>query len=331
MQMPDMDGIELARAIRGVPTARDLPLIMLTSLGRRDPGVDEMGFAAFLNKPIKSAALHDALRLALTGQGAPLPRSRSASETVLDAGLADRHPLSILVAEDYAINQKVALHTLARMGYRADIACNGLEALEALRRQPYDVVLMDVQMPEMDGLEATRHILREWPPEDRPRIIAMTAHALQGDREICLEAGMDDYVTKPVQAVLLQAALMRCARRAGPSPALDRATLLEFFPDLARGDTAMFAEMAGMLLEDVPPRLEELAVAVAAGQAAPVHRIAHTLKSGSRSFGALIFAGYCEELESAARGGALPDAAAVARLRAEFDRVTEAVRREMET
>jgi CheY-like chemotaxis protein len=118
-------------------------------------------------------------------------------------------PLRILLAEDNAINQKLALRLLERMGYRADVAGNGLEALEALRRQTYDVVLMDVQMPEMDGLEATRIICDEW-ADRRPRIIAMTANAMKEDREKCLEAGMDDYVSKPIRVQELVEALSKC-------------------------------------------------------------------------------------------------------------------------
>jgi CheY-like chemotaxis protein len=123
--------------------------------------------------------------------------------------MAEHLPLRILVAEDNAVNQKLALRLLSQLGYRADVAGNGLEAIQAVERQPYDVVLMDVQMPEMDGLEATRQICARWPGGRRPRIIAMTANAMQGDREVCLEAGMDDYVSKPIRVEELVAALNR--------------------------------------------------------------------------------------------------------------------------
>jgi CheY-like chemotaxis protein len=132
----------------------------------------------------------------------------------MDAGMAERHPLRILLAEDNVVNQKLALRLLQQMGYRADVASNGIEAVECVARQPYDVVLMDVQMPEMDGLEATRRIVTRWPsPSERPRIVAMTANAMQGDREECLAAGMDDYVTKPIRVDALVGALMQVSAR----------------------------------------------------------------------------------------------------------------------
>jgi CheY-like chemotaxis protein len=125
----------------------------------------------------------------------------------IDPGQAQRHPLRILLAEDNVVNQKLALRLLQQMGYRADLASNGLEAVESVQRQPYDVILMDVQMPEMDGLEASRQITARWKSGERPRIVAMTANAMQGDREMCLAAGMDDYLTKPIRVERLVEAL----------------------------------------------------------------------------------------------------------------------------
>ena len=126
---------------------------------------------------------------------------------IVDGGTARRHPLRILLAEDNAVNQKLALRILQRMGYRADLASNGIEAIESVQRQTYDVVLMDVQMPEMDGLEATRRICARWSAQSRPRIVAMTANAMQSDRDACLAAGMDDYITMPLRVERLIEAL----------------------------------------------------------------------------------------------------------------------------
>ena len=121
--------------------------------------------------------------------------------------MAARHPLRILLAEDNAVNQKLAMRLLQQMGYRADLAANGIEAVESVQRQAYDVVLMDVQMPELDGLDATRQICSLMPNGGRPRIVAMTANAMQGDREMCMAAGMDDYLTKPIRVDRLVEAL----------------------------------------------------------------------------------------------------------------------------
>ena len=133
--------------------------------------------------------------------------------------MAERHPLRILLAEDNVVNQKVALRLLGQMGYRADVAANGVEAIGAVERQTYDVVLMDVQMPELDGFEASREINRRWPGERRPRIVAMTANAMQGDRELCAAAGMDDYVAKPIRPEALAEALSHVRPRGAPDQA----------------------------------------------------------------------------------------------------------------
>jgi CheY-like chemotaxis protein len=207
LQMPEMDGVELAQAIRSA--ASTTPLILLSSLGSHGREIPQDLFAASLMKPTRASALFDALVGVFAreaGQRAAAPRQPARA----DPGMAARLPLRILVAEDYVVNQKLALRLLAQMGYRADVAANGLEAIQALQRQPYDVILMDVQMPEMDGLEATRKICEGWVPAVRPRIIAMTANAMQGDREMCLEAGMDDYVSKPIHVDELIEALNRC-------------------------------------------------------------------------------------------------------------------------
>ncbi len=213
LQMPEMDGIELAEAIRSLPgmaagtPGSGLPLILLSSLGGHGKEIPPDLFAACLMKPIRSSALFDALMGVFGGQQAPITPVVPVKP---DVEMAKRLPLHILVADDYEVNQKLALRLLAQMGYRADVAANGTEVIQALERQPYDVILMDVQMPEMDGLEATRKICERWPVGKRPRIIAMTANAMQGDREMCLEAGMDDYVSKPIRREELVQAIGRC-------------------------------------------------------------------------------------------------------------------------
>ena len=210
MHMPGMDGLELAREIRKHWPA--LPLVLFSSLGRREAGDSEGLFNAYLSKPIHQSQLFDAL-VSLFAQ-TPVARAAEPGKPRIDPGMAARHPLRILLAEDNVVNQKLALRLLTQMGYRADVASNGLEAVESVQRQAYDVLLMDVQMPELDGLDATRRICALAPAGERPRIVAMTANAMQGDREMCLAAGMDDYLTKPIRVERLVEALMQAAPRA---------------------------------------------------------------------------------------------------------------------
>jgi signal transduction histidine kinase/DNA-binding response OmpR family regulator len=212
MHMPEMNGLQLASEIRKLRDASSLPLILLTSLGGKETAREEGGiprdfFQAFLTKPIKLAQLFDTFMQVLGAQQRKDERKLSVPERQRKVPMK---PLRILLAEDNVVNQKVALLILDKLGYRADVAGNGLEVLEALHRQAYDVILMDLQMPEMGGLETTRHIVAEWDEKARPKIIAMTANAMQGDKEECIAAGMDGYISKPVKVDDLHVALQRC-------------------------------------------------------------------------------------------------------------------------
>ncbi|MGH8714227.1 MAG: GAF domain-containing protein [Casimicrobiaceae bacterium] len=211
MHMPEMDGVALAQRIRERNAA--LPLVLFSSLGRREAGDDERLFSAYLAKPIRQSQLFDTLVGLLAQDAARRVPVAARGKPQLDPDQAVRHPLRILLAEDNVVNQKLALRLLQQMGYRADLASNGIEAIESVQRQTYDVVLMDVQMPEMDGLEASRRIIARWQPRERPRIIAMTANAMQGDRDMCLAAGMDDYLTKPIRVDRLVEALNQAPAR----------------------------------------------------------------------------------------------------------------------
>jgi CheY-like chemotaxis protein len=204
--MPEMDGLELAAEVAGLPKRRRPPVVILSSIGLRDR--EEGAVAAWLAKPVKPSALHDTIATILLGGAAHTAAARPRSEvgTDGDGPLAARHPLRILLAEDNAVNQKLALRLLAQLGYTADVAGDGLQAIEAIERAPYDVVLMDVQMPELDGLEATRRIRARWPDLPLP-IVAMTANAMSGDREACMAAGMSDYISKPIRPPELARAL----------------------------------------------------------------------------------------------------------------------------
>jgi len=195
-----LDGARWAREIESLCRQRGMPVVTLVPLGNEGGGEPETG-RAVLSKPFKPEQLYRALKQELSAQpAAPAPAAAR--------DLPRIKALRILLAEDHPVNQDVAIHLLAHLGYRADAVATGVEVLEALEQKPYDVVLMDLQMPVMDGFEATRQIHRRW-GEDRPYVIAMTAHALVGDRERCLEAGMDDYLSKPIQIAELDAALDR--------------------------------------------------------------------------------------------------------------------------
>ena len=216
MQMPELDGVMLATAIRRLPEGGDFPLLLLSSIGR-NPDPEHAGlFVAILSKPAKPSQLFDAIAK-IFGSVAPFPvKTLVAPEW--EPG--EVQPERILLAEDNPVNQKVALHMLARSGYRADTAADGLEVLSAIRRQHYDIVLMDVQMPEMDGLEATRRIRAEQEAgKPVPWIIALTANAMEGDREMCEQAGMNDYLSKPIKGSELTAALLRARHALQKNPA----------------------------------------------------------------------------------------------------------------
>ena len=213
-QMPEMDGLMLAAELHKLRDRQALPLVMVSSLGKGEAeGTKE--FAAFLVKPVRASQLYDALVGILAGREAETKPAVAAPR--FDADMGERLPLRILLAEDNVVNQKLALRLLERLGYRADVAANGVEAIRAVERQPYDIVFMDVQMPEMDGLEATRQICARWVAGERPRIIAMTANALKEDREACLAAGMDDYLAKPIRVEELVAVLSGNQPLAGQS------------------------------------------------------------------------------------------------------------------
>jgi CheY-like chemotaxis protein len=206
MELPEMDGLALARAIRELRPALVLPLVVLTSPGNVERTAGEKVFAACLSRPVKPAHLVNALAELFPR---PLSASQADNHSTGSENLVYTQPERVLLAEDNPVNQKVALRMLTRLGYRADLASTGHEVIAAVRRQTYEVILMDVAMPEMDGLEATRRIRSIKSDTERPWIIALTANAMQGDRELCLAAGMDDYIRKPIKLSELAAALQQ--------------------------------------------------------------------------------------------------------------------------
>jgi signal transduction histidine kinase/DNA-binding response OmpR family regulator len=331
MQMPHMDGLSLATAIHQQPNYRELPLAILTSIGKQEvtsQGI-QVKLSACLTKPVKQSQLYNVLLQILSEQSSsPLVAPFLTKSSAFSFPMAQTHPLRILLAEDNAVNQKVALLMLQQMGYRADVANNGLEVLAALQRQSYDVVLMDVQMPEMDGLEAARQICQRWLHPHKPRIVAMTANAMQGDREACLYAGMDDYLTKPVKIEDLAQALSQChplevksqksevrsqeelATHNYQLSATNSLTLdikaLQALQEMAGEDgTVTIAMVVDAYLEDAPKLIQTIQTAIASADAAELQRAAHTLKSSSATLGAMHLSQLSKQLEIMGRTGTI--------------------------
>jgi len=290
-EMAEVDGRRFAESLRRFRDSDALPLVLVTSRGRRAGGA-RAPFSAVVARPVRPRALASVLA-GLRDDS--VSRRRRRSSPSLPKELGATHPLRVLLAEDNAVNQKVALSYLSRMGYRADVARTGLEALESVRRNVYDVVLMDVQMPEMDGLEAARRIRSFAPAEDGPWIIALTASAMTGDAERCLAAGMNDYLAKPVRGEDLAAALRRAPRSAsstGPASALTAGRPVLLPGPLAKlrelerpGETGFLASLLEIFRRDTPIRLEEMERAAAAADAEALRRAAHTLKSSAATLG----------------------------------------------
>jgi signal transduction histidine kinase/DNA-binding response OmpR family regulator len=337
VEMPLMDGLQLAAAIRGFPACARLPLILLSSIGQR-PVPSGVEFAAVLHKPIKPARLSNTLVRIFAGPDAPLLMREEATDSEFDKELAARLPLKILLAEDNQVNQRLALSLLSRMGYSADVAGNGLEVLAAVRRQRYDVILMDMMMPEMDGVEAARRICAEWREGERPRMVAMTANVMRDAREACLAAGMSDHIGKPIRVRELQAALERSGRalatasalataldpgmsssksvsgslvttQSDEEPTFDPATLQELSNFLEETDTA--ESLIVSFAERAPALLDTMRVALAQGGQDDLRAAAHSLKGMSGAVGTRRLAAIAAELETRARRGALDDSTAL--------------------
>ena len=343
-QMPEMDGIALAREIRAVRGAHAPVLILLSSTGQSLASVHAAaGFAAGLSKPLRLSHLRDRLLETVgdqrdTSAGAVPPVARDVGSPV---------PLRILLAEDNAINQKVALRLLERLGYGADVVGDGRQALARLDHAAYDVILMDVQMPEMDGLEASRAICARWAASERPRIIAMTAEAMQGDRDKCLAAGMDDYIAKPVALDRLAAALAKCrplaaatAPEAAAAPpvekqkiaagtALDRDVLDQLREDL--GGTAALQDVIRSFLDQTPSVLSALRDAAARADVPSIRRAAHMIKGTSSILGARELSEQCAEIERAGQTGCIANAwSRVIAVEASYRTIEAALKAEIE-
>ncbi len=314
VQMPGMDGVALAREITKVRP--ELPMLVFSSVGYRDRQFDSMNVTGYLNKPLRPRELHRILLQTFTPQDVPNQPARPSA--TFDRELGERLKLSILIAEDNMVNQRVAVGVLKRFGFQADVVSNGLEVLNALKLRSYDVILMDIQMPEMDGLEATKRIMQMYEPHDRPYIVALTAHALQGYREQYLEIGMNDYISKPIVVKELRAALERAANdhtsqtlEQAPPPVVKRRPTdksaysqidMSYLEDLF-GEQApvMLRELMPVFIEDATPDIVKMKAHAENEDWQGLRIAAHTLKGASASVGLMKLSELFLEVVTAAK------------------------------
>jgi PAS domain S-box-containing protein len=367
MQMPEVDGLSLATTIAAMPGYADLPIVILSSASDMLAARDRQKYpiANFLRKPVKQSQLYNALLQALKPDiSTAYNRSSGLDRNIQD--LAKRLPLRILLAEDNLVNQKVAINMFKRMGYRVDVAANGLEAVSTVKQLPYDLVFMDMQMPEMDGLEATRALRRQSGSQSYPWIIAMTANALKSDRQKCLDAGMNDYISKPVYIEAIVEAIYRFQKTAGKelklAPAesinLDLAQIPDFnhrvvnlpaeiersidqtildrqvlgsINEVAGNDQSFLPNIILMYLEDAPKYIDEIQEAITEQDANALRFAAHALKSISRSIGTIEVAEQSGRLEAIAEQDELSlDPRLVTEIMAELKNASEQANRALQ-
>ncbi len=351
IQMPEMDGFTLAREISRYRGLQALPLIALNSFSGKTEARDRAYFTVFLTKPVKQRYLHKTLTdlfmhktSRIHGQSEGV--AGQVDESAFDAGLAGRFPLRILVAEDVVVNQVLLLAMLGKMGYAANVVSNGLEVISALEQQVYDVVFMDMQMPLMDGLEATRQIVQRWEDNICPRIVAVTANAMQENRDACAAAGMSDYMSKPIRVQELHAVLTRSGQwlekrftgieapvpvpipdlKNGHAPVLAPHILANLREMQNSGMPDMIKNLLALFRADVPPLLVSMEYAIREGNAAKLKALAHNLKGASGNLGAVGLAALCAKLEKNAQAGTLTGLELVSdELEPEYQRVCSAL------
>ncbi len=340
--MPQMSGDQLAAALRQVPSFATTPMVLLTSVGDRPPPAAAT-FASVISKPVKVQALRAALCSALDSDG-PGPGAEAGTQRRLPVATAD-HPLRILLAEDNLVNQRVAQLMLTKLGHSVDIVTNGREAVDAVTGDPtYDVVLMDIQMPQLDGLAATRQIRAAVPRKRQPHIIAMTASALLEDQRACAAAGMESFLTKPVRAAELKRMLdtvadsirqqTTTAAEPPPSPspsdsqlpAVDLETLEQLRTDLDDADGSAVRQLISTYLVSAETLVPDLTAAVASGDHTAVASLAHALSSATALVGARPLAVLLQQTQVAAHHQPSELLGLSARISAECPRVVESLR-----
>ncbi len=340
MQMPEMDGLMLGRAIKQDEYLKDVCLMMMTSLGQQNNSqqLAEIGFAAHMNKPVRPSELFARITTALSK--AVKPNIQKSQIQTKSSGFVGKSVSRILLAEDNITNQQVALGMLKKMGLVADAVANGHEAIKALETLPYDLVLMDVQMPEMDGLEATEKIRILTSAVSSPHIpiIAMTANAMQGDKEKCLAVGMDDYISKPVNPKVLaekieqwlpQELNSRIPQKetvmepsVSQTPVFDRAGFLE----RVMGDEDIAEQIVEVFLDDIPKQIESLKQALEASDSETFHRVVHGIKGAAANVGGEALRELAAQVEKACKEGHFELVAdSCPKLEQQFNRLKEAI------
>jgi PAS domain S-box-containing protein len=346
MQMPETDGESLGRTIKADPGLRDTHLVMMSSFGKRGDAkrLKDIGFSAYLTKPVKQSQLYDCLAAVLGGDDTTAKTPDIALVTRHTLHEARRSKVRILLAEDNVTNQQVVLGVLAKLGFNADTAANGQEAIQALETVPYDIVFMDVQMPLMDGLEATRAIRsgKTGVPNPRIPIIAMTAHALKGDRELCLEAGMDDYISKPIAPQALAEALEKWVDKAQEQPPVGLAPNSEISaptgpavfdrPALSArlmGDADLIKEIIAGFLKDMPKQIQSLKRHIDRRDAGSAGKQAHAIKGAAANAGGMALSAVAGKMEKAGKAGQWEEIAALMpELKRQFDLLRTKMREE---
>ena len=359
LQMPEMDGFEVAKRVKESPYDKDVEMILLTSVGQKGEAArcKEMGISGYLVKPVKQSELMDAIMMTL---GHPVEEKASVVTryTIQEA----RRRLKILLAEDNLVNQKLAVKMLEKRGYVVVVTSNGREAVDAFKKKGFDLILMDVQMPEMNGFEATKEI-RKWEsgmrnkkssemdsirnPQSKIRIpiVAMTAHAMKGDRERCLAAGMDDYVSKPVKAEELFKVIDRVSvsdqsldqdkKQGELSYPLHHDELqdkdlfdLSKALEVVDGDKEFFRDIVNLFLENLPDNIAQIREAIAKSDAYALEQTAHSLKGSVGNFGARRAFDIANHLEILGRDGRLGEAKErILELEREFGDLEDAMKR----
>jgi two-component system sensor histidine kinase/response regulator len=344
MQMPEMDGETLGKKIKQDPDLKKTILVMMTSMGQRGDArrFEKIGFSAYLTKPVKRSKIYDCL-LSVAGLQEDAGHEQPAAIVTRHSLAEDKkRRVRILLAEDNVINQKVAISTLKKLGYHADAVPNGKEAVKALETIPYDIVLMDCQMPEMDGYEATGEIRKPGSKvlDHEVPVIAITANAMKGAREKCLKAGMDDYLSKPIYPKELSHMLEKWIGEKD-SFQQEEATVSDIAPvqhifdkagflDRLMGDQELANEILGEFLEDAPRKFTALKEALDNGDAPSVQFQAHTIKGQSANVGGKALSKTALEIEKAGKAGDLETVkACMTKLEAQFDRLKEAMNRTM--